>query len=140
MDQKKTEETVKEAVKEAVKEVAEESEGRKNLAMAGLSAGRSVLREFLDFLKEYKVIGLAIAFVMGAAATDLVKSIVNNLIMPIVTPFIAGGEWQSAKLAIGPIVIAWGALLSSIINFVILAFVVFLIAKVVLREQKVTKK
>lgn len=38
--------------------------------------------EFLEFLKEYKVIALAVAFVMGVAATSLVKSLVDNLIMP----------------------------------------------------------
>jgi hypothetical protein len=69
------------------------AKGEKAAHLAALNAGGSVLREFLEFLKEYKVIGLAIGFVMGAAATDLVKSIVSNLIMPLVTPFIPGGQW-----------------------------------------------
>ena len=98
------------------------------------------VKEFKEFLKEYKIVGLAVAFIMGAAATDLVKSIVNNVVMPIITPFIPGGAWQTATFNIGPIVIGWGAALSAIISFVVLAFVVFLIAKLVLREEKVTKK
>jgi large conductance mechanosensitive channel len=96
--------------------------------------------EFKDFLKEYKVVPLAIAFIIGVAATALIKSIVDNLVMPLVTPFIPGGAWQAATLKLGPIVIGWGALLGAIINFVIIAFVVFIIAKAVLREKKVTKK
>ncbi|MEK6855856.1 MAG: MscL family protein [Nanoarchaeota archaeon] len=99
-----------------------------------------VVKEFKDFLKEYKVIGLAVAFVMASAATVLVKSIVDNIIMPIITPFIPGGAWQTATFSMGSIVIGWGAFLSSLINFIILAWVVFLVAKYVFREEKVTKK
>ena len=99
-----------------------------------------ILKEFKEFLREYKVIGLAVALIIGLAATALVKAIVDYLIMPIITPFIPGGAWQAATLTLGPIVIAWGALLGAIINFVIIAFVVFLIAKYALKEEKVTKK
>lgn len=101
---------------------------------------QNILTEFRDFLKEYKVIGLAIGFIMGAAATDLVKSLVNNLIMPLITPLVPGGAWQTAQLVIWKFVINWGALLSSIINFLIMAWVVFIFAKIILREDKVTKK
>jgi large conductance mechanosensitive channel len=100
----------------------------------------NILGEFKDFLKEYKVVPLAIAFIMGIAATALIQSLVNNLIMPLITPFIPGGAWQTATFSLGPIVIGWGALLGAIINFVIIALVVFFIAKFFFKEQKVTKK
>ena len=100
----------------------------------------TIIKEFKDFLKEYKVIGLAVALIIGLAATALVKSIVDNLIMPIVTPFVPGGAWETATFSLGPIVIGWGALIGAIINFIIIAFVVFLIAKYALKEEKVTKK
>lgn len=99
-----------------------------------------ILKEFKEFLDEYKVIGLAIAFIIGVASTVLIQSLVNNVIMPIITPFIPGGAWQQATFAIGPIVIGWGAFLGAVINFVIIAFVVFMIAKKLLKEEKVTKK
>jgi large conductance mechanosensitive channel len=99
-----------------------------------------ILKEFKEFLKEYKVIGLAVALVIGLASVALINAVVNNLIMPLITPFIPGGAWQVATLKLGPIVIGWGALLGAIINFVIIAFVVFLIAKYALKEEKVTKK
>jgi large conductance mechanosensitive channel len=101
---------------------------------------KKVLKEFKEFLKEYKVVGLAVALVIGLASVALINSVVNNLIMPIITPFIPGGAWQYATLTIWKIVISWGALLASIINFVIIAFVVFLIAKYALKEEKVSKK
>jgi len=99
-----------------------------------------ILTEFKEFLREYKVIGLAVALIIGLAATALVKSIVDNLVMPIITPFIPGGAWQTATFSLGPIVIGWGALVGAIINFIIIAFVVFLIAKYALKEEKVSKK
>jgi len=70
----------------------------------------------------------------------LVKSLVDNVVMPIITPFIPGGAWQTATFNMGPIVIGWGAFVGALINFLVIAWVVFLIAKFVLREEKVTKK
>ena len=100
----------------------------------------SILTEFKEFLRKYKVVGLAVALIIGLAATALVKSVVDNLVMPIIMPFIPGGAWQTATVTLGKIVIGWGALLGAIINFIIIAFVVFLIAKYALKEEKVSKK
>ena len=100
-----------------------------------------VVKEFKEFLKEYKVIGLTIAVIIGFAANTLVKSLVDNIIMPIITPFIPGGAWQTATWSFwvwkG---IGWGAFLSALIYFLIIAWVIFLIAKFILREEKVSKK
>lgn len=94
----------------------------------------------LTLFKEYKVIGLAVAVIIGLAANNLVKSLVDTVVMPILTPFIPGGAWQTATFNIGPIVIAWGAFLSALIYFLIIALVVFAIAKVFLKEEKVNKR
>lgn len=100
-----------------------------------------ILTEFKEFLKEYKVVGLAIAIVMGLAANTLVKSLVDNIIMPLVTPFIPGGSWQTAVWNFGIWKgIGWGSFLSALIYFLILAWAVFLIAKYFLKEDKVAKK
>ena len=99
-----------------------------------------VVNEFKEFLYEYKVIPLAIALTMGLASTAFIKSFVDNIVMPIITPFIPGGAWRTATLEIGPIVLGWGAFLGELINFIIIAFVVFIIAKRVLNEEKVAKR
>lgn len=100
-----------------------------------------LVKEFKDFLKEYKVIGLAIAVIMGFAANTLVKSLVDNIVMPLITPFIPGGSWQTATFSFwvwkG---IGWGPFLSALIYFIIIAWVVFLVAKFMLKEEKVSKK
>lgn len=99
-----------------------------------------MFREFVSFLKEYKIIGLAFAFVMGAASTSLVNSLVKDIVMPVVNPLLLNGSWQEATLSIGPIMIKWGSFLAELINFAILAFVVFIIAKKILKEEVVKKK
>ena len=99
-----------------------------------------IIGEFREFLKEYKITGLAIAFIIGAALISLVQAFVNSILMPIITPFIPNGEWQKATFNFGPIAIGWGPFLAAALNFVIIAFVVFIIAKYALREEKVEKK
>lgn len=99
-----------------------------------------MLKDFSNFLKEYKIISLSLAFIMGSASTSLVKSLVNDVIMPLVSPLILKGGLNNAALTLGPIIIKWGSFLAELINFVILAFVVFLIAKKILKEEKIKKK
>ena len=81
--------------------------------------------------------GLAVAFVMGSATNDLVKSLVNNIIMPLINPLIPKGDWETATLNIGKISLTWGAFLSSLLNFIILAVIIFLVVNKLL---KITKK
>lgn len=103
-----------------------------------------IIKEFKEFLKEYKVMPLAIAFIIGAAATALVLSLVNNIVMPLINPWVPKGGWQNATIMFGPqsrqVVIGWGAFLGAAINFIIIAFVVFLIIKMLDREKKEDKE
>lgn len=96
----------------------------------------SLISEFKDFIKEYKVIGLAVAFVMGLAVNDLVKSLVDNIIMPLVSPLMASGTWQTATLVVGPVILGIGPFIAALINFLIMALVVFLIVKKVMKDTK----
>ena len=98
----------------------------------------SVIQEFKDFLKEYKVVGLAVAFIMGIATTTLVQSIVNDIVMPIITPIIPNGGWKEATLELGPVIIKWGSFLGALINFLMMAFVVFILIKA-LKKAKVSR-
>ncbi|NYZ76370.1 MscL family protein [Candidatus Micrarchaeota archaeon] len=99
-----------------------------------------MLQDFNEFIKEYKVMPLAIAFIMGSAVVVLVQSLVNDVIMPIITAFIPKGGWQTATLDLGPVSIKWGSFVGAFINFIIIALVVFMIAKMILKEEKVSKK
>lgn len=99
-----------------------------------------MLREFTAFLKQYGIIGLALAVILGGKLNALVTAVVDGLIMPVVTFFIPGGEWQTATLALGPVQLKPGIVLAGLIDFLIVAIVVFIIAKKIMREETVTKK
>jgi large conductance mechanosensitive channel len=95
-----------------------------------------MFKDFLNFLKEYNIVSVAMAFVMGAASTSLVNSLVKDIIMPIFSPLTASGSWKDAVLSLGPITIRYGSFLGELLNFVVLGLVVFLIAKKILKDEK----
>jgi len=94
---------------------------------------KGFMDEFTAFLSKYGIIGLAIAFIMGGAVGKLVSALVSDIIMPFITFFIPGGAWQEATLAIGPIVLAVGHFAGALIDFVIIALVVYWLMKAVQR-------
>lgn len=89
--------------------------------------------EFLEFLKKYQVIGLAVAFIIGAAATKLVTATVNDIIMPVIAVVIPGGDWRSMVIDIGPVKLLVGDFIGNVIDFAIIALVIFLIVKFIMR-------
>ena len=99
-----------------------------------------MVKEFVGFLRQYGVIGLAIAVIIGSKLGDFVKAIVDGILMPIVGAAIPGGDWRAYTFAAGPVKLQLGMVLGATIDFVIVAFVVFWIAKTILREETVAKK
>ncbi|MCZ7383989.1 MAG: MscL family protein [Candidatus Methanoperedens sp.] len=97
---------------------------------------KSFMQEFMDFLNKYGVIGLAVAFVMGAAVTKLVTALVTDLIMPIIGALIPGGDWRSATLNVGNIKFMVGDFIGALIDFTIIAVVIFMIVKAIVKEKK----
>ncbi len=97
-------------------------------------------REFSDFLKKYQVLGLAVAFIIGLAATKLVTALVNDLVMPIVGVLVPGGDWRNATLQLGPAKFLVGDFVGALIDFAIVALVVFLIVRQVMRQDATQKR
>jgi len=97
-------------------------------------------QEFIAFLKQYGVIGLAIAVIIGGKANALVAALVDGILMPVVTFFIPGGAWRTTTLDVGPIHFLLGPVLGAGVDFLIVAWLVFWFSKQVLREATVTKK
>lgn len=99
-----------------------------------------MFKEFISFLKEYGVVGLAIAVIIGGKLNDLVGSFVNDLLMPVIfAPALKAANVDNIRL-LNYNGILYGKFLGATIDFLIVAFVIFLFAKFVLKEQKVTKK
>jgi len=82
--------------------------------------------EFMDFISKYKVMGLAVAFILGIYLGTLVQALVNDLIMPIIQLAMPGIVWED--IAAGPFRI--GHFIGALITFLIVAFVIFIIVKI----------
>ncbi|MEM2947151.1 MAG: MscL family protein [Candidatus Bathyarchaeia archaeon] len=87
---------------------------------------KGLWNEFLDFISKYKVMGMAVAFILGIYLGTLVQALVGDLIMPIITLILPDVQWEAFVL--GPFRI--GHFVGALITFLIVAFVVFLIVKV----------
>jgi len=100
---------------------------------------KGMVGEFMEFLMKYQVIGLAVAFIIGAAATKMVTAAVNDIIMPIIAVVIPGGDWRTQVLELGPVKLLVGDFVGAIIDFIIIAIVVYLIVRFMMKEDA-TKK
>lgn len=85
-----------------------------------------MMQEFFDFLKTFGVIGLAIAFIVGAAASGLVTALVNDIVNPLIGLVLPAGDLKAMSYTFGSSTFKYGDLISTIINFLIIAFIVFI--------------
>jgi large conductance mechanosensitive channel len=92
-------------------------------------APKGLWAEFMDFLSKYKVMGMAVAFVMAIYLGALVKALVDDLIMPIISLAMPGIDWET--ITAGPFRI--GDFIGALITFLIVAFAIFLIVKITKR-------
>ena len=99
-----------------------------------------MIKGFVGFLKQYGIVGLAIAVIIGGKLNELITSLVNDLIMPLIfLPALRAANVDDIrKLSFNGIL--YGKVLGSLIDFLVVAVVVFLFAKLVLKEQTVAKK
>ena len=97
---------------------------------------KSLMQEFFDFLKTFGVIGLAIAFIIGAAASKLVTALVTDIVNPFVGLFLPAGDLKAMSVNATSVVgsgaiseFKYGDLVANIIDFLIIAFIVFIAYK-----------
>lgn len=95
-----------------------------------------MIKEFKEFIARGSVIDLAVGVIIGGAFTAIVNSLVNNLINPLIGLIIGKIDLSGMVLKVGGATFKYGSFINSIINFLIIAFIVFLIVKAV---NKVTK-
>lgn len=111
-----------------------------------------MIKEFKEFIARGNVVDLAVGIIIGAAFTAIVNSLVADLINPIIGLLTGGTDFSAHYLVLkgtvpdgaglkvardsGAAVFAYGAFLSAIINFLIIAWAVFLLVKVVNRVQR----
>jgi large conductance mechanosensitive channel len=91
--------------------------------------------EFRAFLMKHGVIALAVAVVIGGAVQKLIAAVVADLIMPIIGAFTPTGNWRTATVSIGPVKFGLGDFMGAMLDFLIIALVVFLMVKALVKEQ-----
>ena len=95
-----------------------------------------MLKEFRDFINRGNVVDLAVAVIIGGAFGAIITSLVNDIIMPLIGVIIGGLDFASLAIEVGEATILYGSFIQAIVNFLIVAFVLFLIVRSFNRLQK----
>jgi large conductance mechanosensitive channel len=101
--------------------------------------------DFKAFLLKTNALALAVGVIIGAAVGKVVTSLVGDILMPFISLLIPGGEWKTARFAIGSphpgpdgkeVVnsVNYGVFAGNIVDFIIIAFCVYLITKALMKE------
>ena len=85
--------------------------------------------EFIEFIRTYGVIGVAIGIVMGNAVAKIINAVVEGLIMPVIEMILPGPKWQEAVLHLGRANIKIGIVIAAFIDFFAIAVVVFFMVR-----------
>lgn len=97
-------------------------------------------KEFKDFVNRGNVIDLAVAVIIGAAFGAIVKSLVDDIIMPIVGVILGGVDFASLSVQVGEATILYGSFIQAIVNFLLIALVLFLIVRSFNKMQEARKE
>ena len=97
-----------------------------------------MLKEFKEFVMRGNVLDLAVGVIIGGAFGKIVASLVNDILMPIVGLVLGGVDFSGLAITVGDASIKWGAFVQAIIDFIIIAFVIFLIIKAANATKKET--
>ena len=95
-----------------------------------------MLKEFKDFIMRGNVLDLAIAVIIGGAFGKIVSSLVNDLLMPLIGLIMGRVNFSELAWNVGEASVKWGAFIQTIIDFLIVATVIFLIVKAANRMKK----
>ena len=95
-----------------------------------------MLKEFREFAIRGNVMDLAVAVIIGGAFGKIVTSLVDNILTPLIGLVMGGLDFSGLKTQIGGAVIEWGLFIQSIIDFVIIAFVIFLLVRAINRLKR----
>jgi len=88
------------------------------------------LQNFREFIKKQGVVGLAVGFILGGAVSKVVTALVTDIVNPLLSVFLGATDGlKEAKIVIGDAAILWGDFLSVTIDFLVIAFVVYLLIK-----------
>lgn len=99
-----------------------------------------MFQEFKKFISKGNVVDLAVGVIIGGAFGKIVSSLVNDILMPIIGILIGGVDFSNLSLKIGDVRITYGMFIQNVIDFLIIAFCVFIFVKIVNKLTDVTNK
>lgn len=99
-----------------------------------------MLKEFKKFISKGNVVDLAVGVIIGGAFGKIVSSLVNDILMPIIGILIGGIDFSSLSIKVGSAKITYGMFIQNIIDFLIIAFCVFIFVKIVNKISNLAKK
>lgn len=88
-----------------------------------------MFKEFKEFVMRGNVLDLAVGVIIGGAFGKIVGSLVNDILMPLVGLLMGGVNFSELSVTVGSATIMWGLFLQTVVDFLIIAFVIFLIVK-----------
>jgi len=91
----------------------------------------SMISEFKEFAMKGSLVDMAVGIIIGAAVGKMVGALVENIIMPIVGMFMGGVNFTDLSIKVGDAAIGYGAFLQTLLDFIIIAFVIFMILKAI---------
>ena len=83
------------------------------------------MKGFLEFVREQGVVGLAVGFILGGAVSKTVSSLVENVINPVIGILLGKVNLSDRILVVGDATLKWGAFISSLIDFAVIAAVIY---------------
>jgi len=95
-----------------------------------------MLKEFKEFVMRGNVLDLAVAVIIGGAFGKIVSSLVNDILMPLIGLVLGGVNFSELAFTVGDAVVAWGAFVQAIVDFLIIAFVIFMIIRTAKKKEE----
>ena len=95
-----------------------------------------MLKEFREFAIRGNVIDLAVAVIIGGAFGKIVSSLVDDIIMPLIGLLIGGISFKDLAIQVGSAKVTYGNFIQNVVDFLIIAFVIFLIVRAMNRFKK----
>jgi large conductance mechanosensitive channel len=92
-----------------------------------------MLKEFRDFVMRGNVLDLAVAVIIGGAFGLIITSLVNDILMPLIGLVLGGVDFTALEFQVGDAVVRWGAFLQAVVNFLIIAFVIYMLVRAINR-------
>ncbi|WP_297288836.1 large-conductance mechanosensitive channel protein MscL [uncultured Flavonifractor sp.] len=104
--------------------------------MSAKEKTKGFMAEFRKFIARGNVMDLAVGVIIGGAFKTIVDSLTNDILMPFVGLFIGESTFAALTFQVGNATIAFGSFIQSVVNFLIMAFVIFLLVKAINRFHR----